>query len=140
MAATLAHPALAASDQCLSKPELNNVARMASVMGIGAALQRCGACLGERYRQALDHYEASHLLQDFRTAEVEFRGKGTFDYADGLVRQAARNYAYDLSADCSACTRMADTVDSLTSPEARSKFYGAEAERLGKLPTLTSCP
>lgn len=129
-----------AANQCLSKPEMLDVARMASVMGIGAALQRCGACLGERYKKTVDRYEASHLLEDFRFAEAALRDKTKFDYADDLVRQAARNFAYDLSGDCKACMKAADTIDGLSSPDARTRFYEAEADRLAKLPEARSCP
>ena len=36
----------AAADECLSRAQLHDVTRMASVMGIGAAVRRCGHCLG----------------------------------------------------------------------------------------------
>ena len=54
--------AAAAADQCLSKTELMDVARMSSVMGMGGALKRCGNCLGDRYQKTVDRYEASGML------------------------------------------------------------------------------
>ena len=129
-----------ASQQCLSRSERLEVAQMASVMGIGAALQRCTACLGSRYQATLDHYEANHLLEDFRIAEASITQKSKFDFADGLVRQSARDYAYDLSADCNACAKAADTIDSLDSAERRSEFYAKEAARLAARPELKDCP
>lgn len=128
-----------AANQCLSKSEILDVAQMASVMAIGAALQRCGACLGPRYQETLDHYEANHLLEDFRIAEAAITDKSKSDVADGLVRQAARDYAYDLSADCKACATAADTIDRLSTPDARTKFYKGEAQRVAARPELEGC-
>lgn len=134
-----AHGASAAN-QCLSKPEMMDVARMASVMGIGAALQRCGACLAERYKPTLDRYEASHLLQDFRVAEAALRGNAKADYADEIVRQAARNLAYDLSGTCTACMKAADTIDGLSTADGRTRLYETQTEKVAKLPEARSCP
>lgn len=88
----------------------------------------------------MDHYEASHLLEDFRNAETAIRDRAKFELADELVRQAARDYAFDLSADCRACEKAADTIDSLSSPDARSKLYAAQTVRLQSRPELTGCP
>ncbi len=54
-----------AADQCLSKDEVATVSRMASVMAIGVAVQRCGGCLGPRCPQTVQHYEARALLKHF---------------------------------------------------------------------------
>lgn len=129
----------AAANQCLSKAEILDVAQMASVMAIGAALQRCGACLGPRYQMTLDHYEANHLLEDFRIAEAAITDNAKSNVADDLVRQAARDYAYDLSADCEACATAADTIDELSTPDARTKLYKGEAKRVAKRPELQGC-
>ena len=51
----------AAADQCLSKAELMDVARMGTVMGLGGALKRCGNCLGDRYQKTVESYETSGL-------------------------------------------------------------------------------
>jgi hypothetical protein len=133
-------PAIAA-DQCLSQAELMDVARMGSVMGLGAALKRCGNCLGDRYQNTVDSYEASGILVEFRRSEAAMQtSRAKFEYADDLVRVAARKFASDLSADCTACARTADTVGTLTSADARSKLYDAEATKITRMPTYKSCP
>jgi len=129
----------AAASQCLSQAEILDVAQMASVMAIGAALQRCGSCLGPRYQETLDRYETSHLLEDFRIAEAAITDKAKSDVADELVRQSARDYAYDLSADCKACAAAADTIDELATPDARAKLYKSEAKRVASRPELEGC-
>lgn len=113
---------------------------MASVMGIGAALRKCGGCLGPRYAEVLGHYESNHLLEDFRAAGAAIQDKEKSDYADSIMRQAARNVASDLSATCEACQRAADTIDGLSTPEARSKLYEGEVSKLSQLREMKSCP
>ncbi len=131
----------AVEELCLTKSELLDVARMGSVMGIGGALNRCGACLGERNRPTIDKYEASGMLVDFRRAEAAVQSSRVkFGYADELVRDAARKYAADLSADCKACEKTADVIDALSSAGARSELYQAEAEKIGMTPAFKSCP
>ncbi len=130
-----------AEDQCLSKAELMDVARMGSVMGLGGALKRCGNCLGDRYQKTVDSYEESGMLVEFRRAEVAVQSsRSKFEYADDLVRVAARKFASDLSADCTACERTADTVGTLASADMRSKLYDAEAAKITQMPAYKSCP
>ena len=141
MLLTHAEPARAApTDQCLSSDELTQAARMASVMSVGAAIQKCGACLGQRYAQTVQHYEADDLLKDFWGAQAKIKGQSKIDFVDDLVRQAARAYSATLSNDCSACQGMADIVDGLSSAEARSNFYKAGQDKLTQLPAMKMCP
>jgi hypothetical protein len=141
MALGLGSAAAAAADQCLSKTELMDVARMGSVMGLGGALKRCGNCLGDRYQKTVDTYETSGMLVEFRRSEAAVQSsRAKYEYADDLVRVAARKFASDLSADCSACEKTAETVGTLTSSEARSKLYDAEATKISQMPAYKSCP
>jgi hypothetical protein len=141
LVAATACTASAAEQQCLSEDELASVARMGSVMGLGGALKRCGNCLGERYQPTVDKYEASGVLVEFRRAEVSVQSsRPKFEYADDLVRIAARKYARDLSADCQACETTASTIEGLSAAKARSKLYAAEAEKISRLPAYRSCP
>jgi hypothetical protein len=118
-----------------------SVARMGSVMGLGGALKRCGNCLGDRNQPTVDKYEASGMLVEFRRAEASLRtSRAKFEYADDLVRVAARKYASDASADCTACEATAKAVDQLTSADARSDFYNAEATKITQLRDYKSCP
>ena len=133
--------AAAAADQCLSKAELMDVARMGAVMGLGGALKRCGSCLGDRYQKTVDSYEASGMLVEFRRAEAAVQSsRSKFEHADDLVRVAARTFASDLSADCTACEQTANIVGTLTSADARSKLYDAEAVKITRMPAYKSCP
>ncbi len=130
-----------ADEQCLSQSELRDVARMGTVMGLGGALRRCGTCLDDRYQTAVDKYEASGMLVEFRRAEAAIQtSRPKYEYADGLVRVAARKYAGHLSADCNACTQAAAAVGRLSSAAARAQLYEAEAERIKKLPGFKGCP
>ncbi|MFA5899737.1 MAG: hypothetical protein WC829_11565 [Hyphomicrobium sp.] len=139
LAAALVGSSAMAADQCLSSDELALTARMASVMAIGASLQRCAACLGERYPTTLKHYEAADLLKDFWMAQAKIKGQSAIDRVDDLVRQAARNYSAGLSANCEACAKLADSIDALGSPGAASKLYDGELERLRELPAVVNC-
>lgn len=136
--ALAAHGAMAAG-QCLSGEEMADAARMASVMGIGAAVQKCGACLGERYATTVQHYEDAELLKDFWVAQAKIKGQSRIDQVDDLVRSAARNYSAMLSADCEACGRLADSIDALGSRDGRAKLYDSELNRLGELPAVKNC-
>lgn len=139
--ATAWAPSAHADELCLSRTELQDVARMGTVMGLGGALRRCGPCLDSRYQAAVDKYEASGMLVEFRRSEAAVQtSRPKYEYADGLVRVAARKYARDLSADCKACTETAAAVDRLSSAEARAQLYEAEAERIKNLPGFKSCP
>ena len=65
----------AAADECLSRAQLHDVTRMASVMGIGAAVRRCGHCLGaDEYARTLEQYDAAGLMRDFSAAQVTLAG------------------------------------------------------------------
>lgn len=131
----------AAESPCLSRTEIHDVARMGSVMAIGGALRRCSVCLGDKYQATVDRYEASGLLVEFRRSEAALRtSQEKFEYADDLVRVAARKHASDLSADCNACKETAALIDELSSGEARSKLYDAEAGKIEKLPAYRRCP
>lgn len=141
MAAWGAGPSRAApTEQCLTHDEATLSARMASVMSIGAALQRCGSCLGERYADAVKRYEDDGLLKDFWAAQAKIKGQDKIEYVDDLVRQAARSKTADLSASCTSCNAMADTVSNLVSDEARDKFYASEQGELAKVRIFKSCP
>ena len=131
----------AAGDQCLTPSELQDAARMSAIMGLGGALKRCGSCLGDRYQETVDKFEASGMLLDFRRSEAAIQSsREKFFYADDLVRVGARKYASDLSADCNACAATADLASGLSSEEARGKLYDAEAERITKLSSFKRCP
>ena len=132
-------PALAA-DQCLSTAEVNQAARMFSIMAAGSELRRCGACLDpDRYVRSVHNYE-NGLLSDFFNAKDSFKGQEKIDYADQLVRDAARKATSSFSAECRECTKLADTVDGLTSTEARAKYYEQQAADLAKSAAVKSCP
>jgi hypothetical protein len=142
IAGVAAQPA-GAADGCLSPAQLHDVTRMASVMGIGAALRRCGQCLGaDQYAQTLEQYDAARLMRDFAAARVTLQSAEphTAEYADTIVRQHARTYAETLSGNCDACRKTADLVKSLSSPEARDKFYADEGAALASSPDVKSCP
>jgi len=127
------------TQQCLSQKELSHVARMGSVMGIGGALNRCGRCLGERYKETVRSYE-ENLLVEFRRAEASItRDRPNFAYADDLVRMTARSYAFDMSSNCDACKALADTVARIIAEDARSGFYAEAAEKVSKLPSFKLC-
>jgi hypothetical protein len=130
----------AQTEQCLTPDEVTLSARMASVMSLGAALQRCGTCLGERYAEVVQRYEGEGLLKDFWAAQKKIKGQEKVEYVDDLVRQAARNKTADLSASCESCNAMADTLNHLASDDARSKFYESEQGELGKVRIFKSCP
>lgn len=131
----------AALEQCLTVRELQDVAHMGAVMGIGGGLRRCGHCLGERYQSTVDKYETTGMLVEFRRSESAIQStREKFEYADNLVRTTARKYAGDISADCRACEQSADLIASLSSEEARTKLYGDVAETITKLPSYRKCP
>jgi hypothetical protein len=130
----------APSEQCLTHDEVALSARMAAVMSIGAALQRCGSCLAERYAGVVQRYEDEGLLKDFWAAQAKIKGQEKIEYVDDLVRQAARSRTGDLSASCDACQAMADTLEGLKSEEARSKFYEMEQGEVVKARSYKSCP
>jgi hypothetical protein len=81
------------------------------------------------------------MLVEFRRAEAAVQSsRAKYEYADDLVRVAARKFASDRSADCSACEETADTVGTLASSAARSKLYDAEATKITQMPAYKSCP
>lgn len=133
----------AAADECLSAPELLQVGRMASIMAVGAAVQRCGACLGpEKYQQTLANYESAGLLKDFWNAQKKLDASGPVknEYIDNIVRQSARTYTAKLSGECDACRKTASAVEGLSSAQEREKLYAAETNDLTKSPGLKTCP
>jgi hypothetical protein len=133
----------AAADECLSRAQLHDVTRMASVMGIGAAVRRCGHCLGaDQYAQTLEQYDAAGLMRDFSAAQVTLAGAEphSAEYGDSIVRQHARTYAETLSNNCDACRKTADLVKSLSSAEARDKFYEHEGAGLASSADVKLCP
>jgi hypothetical protein len=133
----------AAAEECLSRPQLHDVTRMASVMGIGAAVRRCGHCLGaDHYAQTLEQYDAAGLMRDFSAAQVALAGAQphSAEYGDNIVRQHARTYAEALSNNCDACGKTADLVKSLSSAEARDKFYEHEGAGLASSADVKLCP
>lgn len=132
-----------AADECLSQAQLHDVTRMASVMGIGAALRRCGQCLGaDQYAQTLEQYDAAGLMRDFAVARVTLQSAEphTAEYADTIVRQHARTYAETLSGNCDACRKTADLVKSLSSAAARDTFYADEGAGLASSSDVKRCP
>ena len=133
----------AAADECLSPAQLHDATRMASVMGIGAALRRCGQCLGaDQYAQTLEQYDAAGLMRDFATARTTLQSAEprTAEYADSIVRQHARTHAETLSGNCDACRKTADLVKSLSSAAARDKFYADEGAGLASSSAVKLCP
>ena len=138
---TASQLANAGDEQCLTKSELEDTARMSATMGLGGALKRCGACLNDRYQATVDKFEASGMLTDFRRSEAAIQSsREKFFYADDLVRVGARKYAADLSADCKACAATAEIANGLGTNEARAKLYQEEAVRLKALSAFKSCP
>ena len=132
-----------AADECLSPVQLHDVTRMASVMGIGAALRRCGPCLGaDQYAQTLEQYDDAGLMRDFSAARVTLQSaeRHTAEYADSIVRQHARTYAETLSGNCDACRKTADLVKSLSSAAARDTFYADEGAGLASSSDVKRCP
>lgn len=133
----------AASDQCLSAAELRSVSRMASAMAVGAAVRRCGRCLGrEKYAQVVQAFDDSELVLEFRRAQKaveETSERSTIAYIDGLVRDSARRFADTLSVDCTACERTADTIKGLLSAGARAAFYKREAAAVAGAPQTEVC-
>ena len=112
---------------------------MISVMATGAALRHCAECLGpDRYGQAVADYDAAGLMRDFRHAQDAMTSRERYEYSDGIVRETARTYSEKLSANCDACAKMADTLTSLQTPEAREKFYAPQTSELRK--TAKQCP
>ena len=133
----------AAADECLSRAQLHDVTRMASVMGIGAAVRRCGHCFGaDKYAQTLEQYDAAGLMRDFSAAQVTLAGAEphSAQYGDSIVREHARTYAETLSGNCDACRKTADLVKSLSSAEARDKFYEHEGAGLASSSDVKLCP
>jgi hypothetical protein len=133
----------AAADECLSPAQLHDVARLASVMGIGAAVRRCGHCLGaDEYAQTLERYDAAGLMRDFSAAQATLAGAEphSAEYGDTIVRQHARTYAEALSNNCDACRKTADLVKSLSSADARDKFYEHEGAGLASSADVKLCP
>jgi hypothetical protein len=133
--------AAAASEQCLSEAELGSVGRMASVMAMGVAVQRCGRCLGpERYAEVLKTYDAAGLMADFSKAEKTLDAdQDQRDAVDQLMRDSARAFAETLSANCSACEKTADMLDALTSDGARGDFYQSETKAVANASKARVC-
>jgi hypothetical protein len=141
-ASLLTGPGSASSaDQCLPASELGNIGRMASVMAMGVAVQRCGRCLGaEQYTELVQVYQKMNLMRDFSEAHDSLNlPYDKFTYADEQMRDFARKLAADLSADCSACEKTATTLEGLTSESARSAFYKSETDALSKAPETKLC-
>lgn len=137
--AATALPALA-DDPCLTGSELHDVARMGAVMGFGGGLRRCGNCLGANYQPTVDKYEATGMLVEFRQSEAVLENaQSKFEYTDGLVRDVARKYANEVSADCKACEAAAGSVSQLSSREVREKVYGDIADKVVKLSSYRQC-
>ena len=108
-------------------------------MATGAALRRCQQCLGpEKYALALGHYEAAGLMRDFRKAQDVIPLRERYELVDGIVREAARDYAEALSEGCDACNAMAASLEGLTSPQATSKFYEGRTQALTQ--AVKQCP
>jgi hypothetical protein len=129
-----------AAEQCLSAADLGKVGRMASIMAMGVAVQRCSRCLGpERYPQTVRTYEAARLMDDFWEAKDALDGE-TLAHVDEVVRDAARNLTATLSDDCDACRKTEDILRSLASAGARDKFYGSETDVIAKAPGVKACP
>jgi hypothetical protein len=142
MAGTAAQP-VAAAEQCLSPAQLHEVTRMASVMGIGAAVRRCRQCLGaNQYAQTLEQYDAAGLMREFAAAQTTLQAAEprTAEYADAIVRQHARTYAEQLSGHCDVCRKTADLVKSLSAADVRDKFYAAEGASLAASSDVKLCP
>jgi len=141
IAGVAARPA-GAADECLPRAQLHDVTRMATVMGIGAALRRCGQCLGaDQYAQTLEQYDAAGLMRDFAAARVTLQAadRPTAEYGDSIVRQHARTYAETLSGNCDACRKTADLVKSLSTAAARDKFYADEGAGLATSSEIMLC-
>jgi hypothetical protein len=143
-AAFVAGGTAAASDQCLSASELNNVGRMASVMAMGAAVRHCSRCLGpDSYPQIVKTYQSDGLMDDFWVAQkaiADEQDRDKFVYVDQLVRDSARDFSATLSADCSACKQTGALVMRLSSKKERGVFYRSEAETLAKNAKVKTCP
>jgi hypothetical protein len=130
----------AAAEQCLSAADLGNVGRMASVMAMGVAVQRCSQCLGpESYPQTVRTYEAARLMDDFWKAKDALDGE-TLARLDAVVRDSARNFAATLSGNCDACRKMENILRGLSTAGARDKFYGTETDVIAKAPGVKTCP
>ena len=132
----------AAAEQCLSPAQLHEVTRMASVMGIGAAVRRCGQCLGaDLYAQTLSNMTPPGYARVCGSASGASAAEPrTAEYADSIVRQHARTYAETLSGHCDVCRKTADLVKSLSATDARDKFYAAEGASLAASSDVKLCP
>jgi hypothetical protein len=133
--------AAVAADQCLTASELSEYGCMASVMGLGAALRKCAACLGpDRYARTLQHYDAAGLMRDFWRAQASVKGREKIEYVDTIVRQSARQYSETLSGTCEACNRAAEVLDGLSSEPSRRTYYAAQGNELGRSAGVSACP
>lgn len=143
LAAAMGYSGPAAAGECLSAPELLLVGRMASIMAVGVAVQRCGTCVGQdEYQHTLATYESAGLLADFWKAQktLSASAPAKSEYIDNVVRQSARTYSAKLSGECEACKRTASALQGLSSGPAREKFYETETDELAKSPGVKACP
>ena len=131
--------AAGAEEVCLSAVEIGVAGQLTTVMATGAALRRCQQCLGPYgYAQAVGRYEAAGLMREFRKAQDAIAPRERYEVVDGIVREAARDYAETLSADCAACNAMAASLEPLTSPQATARFYEEPTRALAK--KVKQCP
>ena len=138
LASAIVHAA-SAQETCLSTAEISVAGQLTTVMATGAALRRCQQCLGpEKYAQAVDHYESAGLMRDFRKAQDAITPRERYELVDGIVREAARDYADTLSTNCDACSAMAASLQGLTSPQAVAKFYEGRTQALAQV--VKQCP
>ena len=128
---------VASAETCLSAAEIGVAGQLTTVMATGVALRRCQQCLGpEKYAQAVDRYEAAGLMRDFRKAQDAIALRERYEMVDGIVRQSARDYSETLSTGCDACNAMAASLEGLTSPQAKAKFYEGRIQALA----VKQCP
>jgi hypothetical protein len=129
------------ANQCLSPAERSSAAKLATVMGIGVALQRCGKCMGsEAYAEAVKNYDAAGLDDEFEKSQKTFANFGDkFPYVDVLVRDAAREVAAGMSSNCQACSKLSSTLKGLTSEGERGDFYERETAALSTMKESESC-
>jgi hypothetical protein len=129
-----------AADECLSRDEIAQATRMATIMAVGSEIRRCGQCLGEdRYPGTVHAYEDG-LLSDFFAAKDTFNGQEKIDYADELVRMAARKASNAFSGECDACSSLAGKVATLITPERRAQFYAGEIDTFSRDTSVRTCP
>ena len=130
----------ASSEQCLPAADLSNLGRMAAVMAMGVAVQRCGQCLGPDYAQTLHAYDDANLMADFWKAQKNIGSTGdTLARIDVIMRDSARKLASSFSGDCDACRRTAEREKKLSSADERNNLYGTETETI-KASGVAACP